>query len=89
MRFKKTKTWGDNHPRMVVSNRWEVYVLTTLHIESTSSVMAWGQLTEVYKPTCILDYKKTMGEQDKNDQLFNHIMRVIKLIHGIRRFLHT
>lgn len=49
-------------------DRRDVYMLTTIHDESTSPVAVWGQIAEVRKPVCILDYNKHMGGVDRVDQ---------------------
>ncbi|KAJ1092961.1 hypothetical protein NDU88_006071 [Pleurodeles waltl] len=46
----------------------DVYMLSTIHDESTSPVAVWGQVAEVRKPVCILDYNKHMGGVDRVDQ---------------------
>lgn len=51
------------------SDRRDLYMLTTTHDESTSSMIAWDKLAEVHKPTCILDYNKYMVGVDKNYQI--------------------
>ncbi|KAJ1115068.1 hypothetical protein NDU88_003296 [Pleurodeles waltl] len=46
----------------------DVYILSTIHGESTSPVAVWGQVAEVRKPVCLLDYNKHMGGVDRVDQ---------------------
>ncbi|KAJ1143324.1 hypothetical protein NDU88_009634 [Pleurodeles waltl] len=50
------------------SDRRDVYMLSTIHDESTSPVAVWGQVAEVRKPACILDYNRHMGGVDRVDQ---------------------
>ncbi|KAJ1159649.1 hypothetical protein NDU88_000154 [Pleurodeles waltl] len=50
------------------SDKRDVYMLSTIHDESTSPVTVWGQVAEVRKPVCILDYNKHMGGVDRVDQ---------------------
>ncbi|KAJ1153167.1 hypothetical protein NDU88_005929 [Pleurodeles waltl] len=50
------------------SDKRDVYMLSTIHDESTSPVTVWGQVAEVHKPVCILDYNKHMGGVDRVDQ---------------------
>ncbi|KAJ1192188.1 hypothetical protein NDU88_001500 [Pleurodeles waltl] len=49
-------------------DRRDVYMLTTIHDESTSPVAVWCRVAEVRKPVCILDYNKHMGGVDRVDQ---------------------
>ncbi|KAJ1088587.1 hypothetical protein NDU88_001744 [Pleurodeles waltl] len=50
------------------SDRRDVYMLSTIHDESTSPVTVWGQVAEVRKPVCILNYNKHMGGVHRVDQ---------------------
>ncbi|KAJ1154260.1 hypothetical protein NDU88_007014 [Pleurodeles waltl] len=50
-------------------DRRDVYVLTRIHDESTSPITVWGQMAEVHKPICVLDFNKYLGGVDKNDQV--------------------
>ncbi|XP_069498885.1 piggyBac transposable element-derived protein 4-like [Ambystoma mexicanum] len=61
--------WQDELLAVKFSHKRDVYMLSTIHDESTSAVTEHGHTQQVWKPNCILDYNKYMGGVVKTDQV--------------------